>query len=397
MAVRIKVAKSEKELEDVFRLRHQVYVQGEGYFKDMPGNLIVDHFDAMPKVASIIAYADEEPIATMRISADSEIGSPSDEMFDFSDYRKKINREAEEKGLPKPLIGSAGMLAIADKYRNRRDVFRSLFKMSCDVGHLWGTTHIIATVNLKTAAIYRKMGYVTLGEPVYIPSIGESILPVASDFAPVYNWAFGAFSDKSELIETFTGCFQCLLLDNGTTICVENEQGTEAYLINKGRVNISQNDDCSGQSLHLASLGRGELFGEQSLIDEQLRSATATAASNVELMVLDRNIFWGQVRHDASYVKGLLRILASRLRDSDQRAFIYAHGDLQERLSFFLNQLKKTAQPSVMKPGALVSRINAEEFSRMAGTQVDQATEFMQQLQSEGKIEVTKKDILFMP
>ncbi len=396
MAIRIKVARSEKELEDVFKLRHQVYVQGEGYFKDMPGNMIVDHFDAMPQVANVIAYADDTPIATMRISCDSEIGSPSDEMFDFNEYRARIGQQAQEQGLPKPVIGSAGMLAIADKWRNRRDVFRSLFKMACDVGHTWGTTHIIATVNYKTAAIYHKMGYETLGEPIYVPSIGESILPVASQFEPIYQWAFGAFADKSELIDTFSGCFQCLLLDSGANICLENEIGTEAYLISKGRVNIAQTDPQTDQVLHLAALGRGELFGELSLIDEEPRSASAQAASNVELMVLDRDIFWQKVLVDPTCITGLLKILAGRLRDSDQRAFVFAHGNLDQRLNFFLAQLKKAAQPSSLHPGKTSTRVNLQEFAQMASANIEQSEQFLQQSQDAGTIKLTSKDIVFM-
>lgn len=397
MAIRIKVARTEQEIEDVFRVRHQVYVQGEGYFKDVPGNMIVDHFDAMPKVANIIAYADEQPIATMRISCDSEIGSPSDEMFDFNDYRKRIRAEAKACGDPEPVIGSAGMLAIVDQYRNRRDVFRSLFKMSCDVGHMWGATHIIATVNYKTAAIYHKMGYETLGEPIHIPSIGESILPVASNFGPVYQWAFGAFADKSELIDVFSGCFQCLLLDVNSTICRENEIGSEAYLVSKGRVNISQTDSQSGNKLHLAALGRGELFGELSLIDEEPRSATAIAASNVELMVLDREIFWQKVLQDPTCITGLLRILAGRLRDSDQRAFVFAHGETDERLDLFLTQLQKAAQPSALHPGCTSTRINLEEFAYMAVASEDDSQDYLKRKESQGNIKVTKKDIVFQP
>ena len=45
MSVRIKVAKSAKELVDVYKLRHLVYVEGEGYFKDIVGEMIVDHFE----------------------------------------------------------------------------------------------------------------------------------------------------------------------------------------------------------------------------------------------------------------------------------------------------------------------------------------------------------------
>jgi hypothetical protein len=109
MTIRIKVAKTAQELNDVYRLRDQVYVEGEGYFKDLPGELIVDQFDCTPRMANIIAYDEETrtPEGTFRLNCDSEILLPSDEVFSFVDYRNKVNSEREEQGLPPAFMGSA--------------------------------------------------------------------------------------------------------------------------------------------------------------------------------------------------------------------------------------------------------------------------------------------------
>ena len=150
MAIRIKVATTAKELNDVYRLRYQVYVETEGCFKDIKGNLIIDQFDAMPKVANIIAYEGHIPVGTIRVNLDSEILLPADEAYDFSGYRQSVANTSKNKEQPAPIFVNAGMLAIAEQWRNRRDVFRVLLKLACDVAHSWQGSHVIVTASIKS-------------------------------------------------------------------------------------------------------------------------------------------------------------------------------------------------------------------------------------------------------
>lgn len=394
MAIRVKVATTPKELTDVYRLRYQVYVEGEGYFKDMPGEFIADHFDSMPKIANIIAYSDDTPVGTIRVNCDSEILLPSDELYDFTEYRARIIAQEKAQGR-EALFSSAGMLAIAKPWRHRRDVFRSMFKMCCDVGHGWGTTHIISAVNVKTAAMYARLNFEALSEPVWIEAIGEHIVPLCNEFSAVYDWAFGAFADKSDFLNSFSGCFQCLLISAGSTIFLQDTQGDEAYLIGRGIVNITQSDQDSKESLGLATLSRGDMFGELSLIDDRPRSATATALSNTELIVLNRDDFWQKAHQDADYLNGLLQILTKRLRDIDQRAFIYAHGDVDVRLKFFINRVLETARQSSKVPTDLIAKITIDDFAYMASAPHADAEIFLNHLEQQQRITIRHRDIIF--
>ena len=395
MAIRVKVAQTPKELTDVYRLRYQVYVEGEGYFKDMHGDLIVDHFDSVPQVANIIAYSDDIPVATMRANCDSEILLPSDEMYDFTEYRARINELAKEKN-GRVLFGSAGMLAIAEPWRNRRDVFRALFKMCCDVGHSWQITHIISTVNVRTASMYKRLHFEELSEQVWLPAIGEHIIAMGNNFEPIYDWAFGIFADKHDFLESFSGCFQYLLISAGSEIFQPGCEGHEAYLISKGLVNISRSDPESKESLSLATLSRGDMFGELSLIDDMPRSATAVAVSNVELIVLNREVFWEKAHKDPQYLKGLLQILTKRLRDIDQRAFVYAHASVNTRLQFFLNKVLETAVKSNKKPDQYVAKLTVEEFAYMASAPHIEAINYLLNLQLSEKLKLTPKEVIFL-
>lgn len=98
-----------------------------------------------------------------------------------------------------------------------------------------------------------------------------------------------------------------------TLIFREGEPGDCAYLIDKGVVEISILRN--GQSAILAQLTEGDLFGEMSLIDDQVRSATARALEKTELVVIDREIVNGKMAKADPLVNLFLRVILQRYRD----------------------------------------------------------------------------------
>ncbi|MFT4925241.1 MAG: CRP-like cAMP-binding protein, partial [Phenylobacterium sp.] len=326
---------------------------------------------------------------------DSEILLPSDEVYNFEEYRARINAQSKKEGLPKVVVGSAGMLAIAEPWRKRRDVFRALFKMACDIGHTWDTTHIVATVNVKTASIYHRLNFEVLSEELWIPSIGESVLPVANAFEAVYQWAFGAFASQSELIQSFAGCFECLLVSAGSLIFREGETGHEVYLVGKGLVKITQADTTEKEVFNLATLGKGDMFGELSLIDDQPRSGSAWAMTNVELIVLSREVFWRKIHEEPDYLKSLLTIMSQRIRDIDERAFIYAHGSVDVRLKYFINKVLNDAVQSNKDANVWVAKITLEELARTASAPLVETENYLLRLEIKKRLKLGSKDISF--
>jgi CRP-like cAMP-binding protein len=81
--------------------------------------------------------------------------------------------------------------------------------------------------------------------------------------------------------------------DEGETIFEENSSSKELYVIVQGEVDIIVDPSVVGtqsqEKLTIATLRRGQSFGEVALVDEGLRSATAQARKkNTRLLVLPR-------------------------------------------------------------------------------------------------------------
>lgn len=70
-----------------------------------------------------------------------------------------------------------------------------------------------------------------------------------------------------------------------TALYIEGERNNALMLITEGRVRICKQAD-DGQPRHLATIRRGGILGEISLIDGLPHSATATTAEDTELVML---------------------------------------------------------------------------------------------------------------
>ncbi|HEY1583876.1 MAG TPA: DUF1003 domain-containing protein [Chthoniobacterales bacterium] len=102
----------------------------------------------------------------------------------------------------------------------------------------------------------------------------------------------------------------------GASLFHRGEPGESMYLIESGSVRISVKDT-DGHDTTLAEMGRGEFFGEMSLLDGHARSADATASNDSRLAILPRADFRSFLRKNPDIALGILTALTHRLRRTD--------------------------------------------------------------------------------
>ncbi len=95
----------------------------------------------------------------------------------------------------------------------------------------------------------------------------------------------------------------------GETVFKEGEQGERAYLIQEGQVQIIKN------GITLATLGKGELFGEMALVDDQPRMATARASADAAVVIINRDTFREKLSKADPFLRGLLNIFVRNIRN----------------------------------------------------------------------------------
>lgn len=101
----------------------------------------------------------------------------------------------------------------------------------------------------------------------------------------------------------------------GTEIFREGQTGNQMYIIQSGTVRISKEFD--GKLHVLAELGKGEFFGEMAIVSRMERTATATAATDVNLLAFDRAGFQSMIEKNAKIAMNVIDKLCRRLAEAN--------------------------------------------------------------------------------
>ncbi|MDA8277606.1 MAG: cyclic nucleotide-binding domain-containing protein [Actinomycetota bacterium] len=101
----------------------------------------------------------------------------------------------------------------------------------------------------------------------------------------------------------------------GTIICEEGHFGRDFYMITSGSAKVSKGGN------EVARLEASDHFGELALLDHQPRSATVTAVTDVELLVLPAREFTSVLEEIPTMAIRLLATMAAQLRRADEAAY----------------------------------------------------------------------------
>jgi CRP/FNR family transcriptional regulator, cyclic AMP receptor protein len=107
-------------------------------------------------------------------------------------------------------------------------------------------------------------------------------------------------------------------------IFYQNDPGIGLYIIIKGEILITQEIE-DGERFDLATLNRGDFFGELALLDEERRSASAIAMKESQLAVIFRpdldDFIESNLKDGVSILRGLTQIITTRLRNLNNDYF----------------------------------------------------------------------------
>jgi predicted MFS family arabinose efflux permease len=93
----------------------------------------------------------------------------------------------------------------------------------------------------------------------------------------------------------------------GTTVIVQGDEGDRFYIIDEGEL------DVVADGRHIASLGRGDGFGEIALLRDVPRTATVTSRTPAKLYALERDAFLASVTGHSASQEAADALIVSRM------------------------------------------------------------------------------------
>lgn len=136
------------------------------------------------------------------------------------------------------------------------------------------------------------------------------------------------FADLSlPALQLLGNSFKELEFAAGQTIFREDEPGNSMMVVMEGELRVSFLAGRDEETLIV--LRSGDFFGEMALLEDQPRTASVVAVTDVRLLEIERDSFYSFLSQDCAsgviILLKLCRALSSRLRETDQRVRTFVH------------------------------------------------------------------------
>jgi CRP-like cAMP-binding protein len=110
-----------------------------------------------------------------------------------------------------------------------------------------------------------------------------------------------------------------LLFEAGRMVVRQGDEGDTFFLVSRGRVGVWVGDT-ENEAQPVATLGRGQCFGEMSLLTGARRTATVRTVEDTELLLLGKADFRDILLADPMVAESLSQILGLRQREQEVAA-----------------------------------------------------------------------------
>ncbi len=166
----------------------------------------------------------------------------------------------------------------------------------------------------------------------------------------------------------------------GTRVFHEGDTSDACYIVSSGSFRVTR-EHSDGRAITLATLGRGEVFGELAMLDHDVRSASAEALDEGELLALPASEVRALLaRHPEISVK-LVAALVRRLREANERISRQSFQTVPSRVAGVLLQLVEEASPRDGAEGEVTIRMNQADLAQLAGTSRESVSRFLADLE----------------
>jgi CRP/FNR family cyclic AMP-dependent transcriptional regulator len=175
----------------------------------------------------------------------------------------------------------------------------------------------------------------------------------------------------------------------------QGDPGETLHIVAAGAVKIALPSP-EGEEAIIATLRRGDFFGELALLDGAPHSATATALEPTETLTLPRETLRDLMRRDEQLRDALLGGLAAEIRRLTAHVEELHFLDLAGRLAMRLTRLAREADPAATGEVRLDWPYTQSDLAAMIGGTRQSVNKLLAELVDDGLVRLDR-DVLVVP
>lgn len=297
MPIKITLSKDPSHTDAVLKLRHKVFSEEEELFEAISDSRVLDRFDTYSTTSNLVALNEGEVVGSMRMTLDSNMGIPADEYYDFRQFLPEDAR-----------VMNCSMYCVTKPFRGAR-IALGLMLMATYFGVIRGVSHVVAPINPPIAKLVSRVGFEVLDDEQFDPHLGVNFLPVLLDVKKLNDF-FYTFAENNRLYN-FIESYECIFYNNDEYVVRAGDQGESAFVIIDGEIEVR----AVGTGKVLATMGRGDVFGELALLTDDIRTADVIARSDLRIMSLPKEAFLNHLMNNPEQAMQMLKSIGSRMKN----------------------------------------------------------------------------------
>ncbi len=198
---------------------------------------------------------------------------------------------------------------------------------------------------------------------------------------------------ESAAVNTLIEQLDSTTFPRGTTIFDEGEPGDRLFIITSGKVKLARHAPDGRENL-LTIMGSSDMCGELSIFDPGPRTSAAVCVTEVTAATMDSQMLHDWIQAHPEISEQLLRVLARRLRRTNNALADLIFTDVPGRVAKALLQLANRF--GVQEGGALRVHhdLTQEEIAQLVGASRETVNKALAEFAHRGWIRLEGKSVL---
>ena len=179
----------------------------------------------------------------------------------------------------------------------------------------------------------------------------------------------------------------------GTTIFDEGEPGDRLYIITSGKIKLARHAPDGRENL-LTVMGPSDMFGELSIFDPGPRTSSAVCVTEVTAATMNSDMLKQWVADHPAIAQQLLRVLARRLRRTNNSLADLIFTDVPGRVAKALLQLANRFGTQEGTALRVHHDLTQEEIAQLVGASRETVNKALAEFAHRGWIRLEGKSVL---
>jgi CRP-like cAMP-binding protein len=194
-------------------------------------------------------------------------------------------------------------------------------------------------------------------------------------------------------VSALTKQLQPVDFPRGHTVFAEGEPGDRLYIVISGKVKIGRRSPDGRENL-LTIMGPSDMFGELSIFDPGPRTSSATTITEVRAVSMDRDALRAWIADRPEIAEQLLRVLARRLRRTNNNLADLIFTDVPGRVAKQLLQLAQRFGTQEGDALRVTHDLTQEEIAQLVGASRETVNKALADFAHRGWIRLEGKSVL---